>query len=128
MKIEHKIYLSNAVHILLIVLIGIFALQNLNEILTKFRFTVIAEGLNANFLEMRLAEKNYFLYGDDTALDNIRGRINQTSETLLQVRPDIIRAVGSEKYTTLQEHLHAYRQLVDSISKASHRDTAAQQK
>ena len=128
MKIEHKIYLSNAVHILLIVLIGIFALQNLNEILTKFRFTVIAEGLNANFLEMRLAEKNYFLYGDDTALDNIRGRINQTSDTLLQVRGDITRAVGAEKYLELRDNLHMYTQLVDSISTARHRDAAAQQK
>jgi signal transduction histidine kinase len=128
MKIEHKIYLSNAVHILLIVLIGMFALQNLNEILTKFRFTVIAEGLNANFLEMRLAEKNYFLYGDNEAFNNIKTRIDQTRETLLQVRPDIIRAVGAEKYTTLQEHLHAYAQLVDSISKANHRDAAVQKK
>jgi signal transduction histidine kinase len=128
MKIEHKIYLSNAVHILLIVLIGMFALQNLNEILTKFRFTVIAEGLNANFLEMRLAEKNYFLYGDNESLNNIRTRIEQTGETLLQVRPDIIRAVGAEKYTTLQAQLHAYAQLVDSISKAGHRDAAVQKK
>lgn len=128
MKIEHKIYLSNAVHILLIVLIGIFALQNLNQILTKFRFTVIAEGLNANFLEMRLAEKNYFLYGDDTALDNIRGRISQTNDTLVQVRGDIIRAVGAEKFLELQDNLHVYTQSVDSISKARHRDAAAQKK
>lgn len=128
MKIEHKIYLSNAVNILLIVLIGSFALQNLNEILTKFRFTVIAEGLNANFLEMRLAEKNYFLYGDDNALSNIKARINQTRETMLQVRPDIIRAVGAEKYTVLQEQFHAYAQLVDLISKAQYRDAMVQQK
>ncbi len=128
MKIEHKIYISNAVHIVLIVLIGIFALQNLNEILTKFRFTVIAEGLNANFLEMRLAEKNYFLYGDDEALNNIKTRIDQASQTLQQVRPDIIRAVGSEKYTMLQDHLHVYAQLADSINKARHRDAAVQKK
>jgi len=128
MKIEHKIYLSNAVHILLIILIGMFALQNLNEILTKFRFTVIAEGLNANFLEMRLAEKNYFLYGDDEAFNNIKSRVDQTNATLLQVRPDIIRAVGSAKYTTLQNYLHVYAQLVDSISRTGRCDVAAQKK
>jgi signal transduction histidine kinase len=128
MKIEHKIYLSNAVHILLIVLIGMFALQNLSEILTKFRFTVIAEGLNANFLEMRLAEKNYFFYGDVETFNNIKNRIDQTNATLLQVQPDIILAVGTEKYTTLQNYLHVYAQLVDSISKTSHRDVTAQKK
>ncbi len=128
MKIEHKIYLSNAVNILLIVLIGMFALQNLSEILTKFRFTVIAEGLNANFLEMRLAEKNYFFYGDVEAFNNIQSRIDQTNATLLQIQPDIIRAVGSAKYTKLQEYLHIYALLVDSISKAAHHDVAAQKK
>lgn len=126
MKIQHKIYLSNAVHILLIVLISMFALQNLNTILTKFRFTVIAERLNANFLEMRLAEKNYFFYGDVESFTNIQGRIDQTNATLLEVQPDIIRAVGSEKFTKLQEYLHVYAQLIDSINKEGHRDVAAQ--
>jgi two-component system, NtrC family, sensor kinase len=128
MKIEHKIYLSNAVHILLIVLIGMFALQNLSAILTKFRFTVIAEGLNTTFLEMRLAEKNYFFYGDVETFNNIKNRINQTNETLLQVQPEIILAVGTEKYKTLQNYLNVYAQLVDSISKTGHRDVAAQKK
>ncbi len=128
MKIEYKIYLSNAIHILLLVLIGIFALQNLNQILTKFRFTVIAEGLNATFLEMRLAEKNYFLYGDAEALANIKGKIDQTSETLQQVRQDITRAVGAEKYNRLQGYLKGYGQLIASLDKSRLRDPVAQQK
>ncbi|MDD3814625.1 MAG: ATP-binding protein [Desulfocapsaceae bacterium] len=128
MKIEHKIYLSNSIHILLIVLIGLVALQNLNDILTKFRFTVIAEGLNATFLEMRLAEKNYFFYGDVETFNNIQSRIDQTNATLLEVRPDIIRAVGSAKFTKLQDYLHVYAQLIDSIRKENHRDVAAQKK
>lgn len=128
MKLEYKIYLSNALHILLLVLIGTFALHNLNQILTKFRFTVIAEGLNATFLEMRLAEKNYFLYGDGEALDNIRYKIARTTETLLQVRQDVTRAVGAEKYGTLQGYLREYAQQVESINQAGHRDSAARQR
>lgn len=127
MKVEYKIYLSNAVHIGLIILIGFFALQNLNEILTKFRFTVIAEGLNATFLEMRLAEKNYFLYGDNEALANIRNKIDQTGTTLAQVRQDITRAVGAEKYNKLQDYLQAYAKLVASLSNTRPPDPAAQQ-
>lgn len=128
MKIEHKIYLSNAVNILLIVLIGIFALTDLNEILTKFRFTVIAEGLNTTFLEMRLAEKNYFLYGDDQALANIREKIDQATETMLQVKPEILRAVGAVKYQTLQGYIHDYGQLVRTIGKACRQNPADQQR
>jgi len=128
MKIEYKIYLSNAVNILLILLIGIFALQNLNQILTKFRFTVIAEDLNATFLEIRLAEKNYFLYGDDAALGDIKTKIDRTSETLHQVRPDIIRAVGEEKYNKLQDYLREYAKLVDLTNRGRYRDNIAQKK
>jgi signal transduction histidine kinase len=128
MKIEHKIYLSNAVHILLIVLIGIFALQNLNEILTKFRFIVIAEGLNATFLEMRLAEKNYFLYGDSEALANIRSKIDQTGTTLLQLRQDITRAVGTEKYNRLQGYLQEYAKLGASLGNTRPQDPDTRQK
>ncbi len=128
MKIQHKIYLSNTIHILLLVLIGLVALQNLNNILTKFRFTVIAESLNATFLEMRLAEKNYFFYGDVKTFENIQSKIDQTNITLRQVRPDIIRAVGSAKYTKLQDYLHVYAQLIDSISKTDYRDITAQKK
>lgn len=128
MKIEHKIYLSNAVHILLIVLIGSFALQNLNQILTKFRFTVIAEGLNATFLEMRLAEKNYFLYGDAEALANIRGKIEQTGTTLLQLRHDITRAVGTEKYDRLQGYLEQYAVLVAALDSDRPPDPVARHK
>ena len=64
-KIEHKIYLSNAVHIILLILIGIVALNNLNQIYTKFSFITIADKLNTDLLGMRLAEKNYFLYGNE---------------------------------------------------------------
>jgi len=128
MKIEHKLYLSNAVHILLIVLIGIFALRNLNAILTKFRFTVIAEGLNATFLEMRLAEKNYFLYGDEEALTRIRNSTKKTTDTLQRVKPEIIRAVGAANYIKLQDYLNKYTKLVESIGKAGHRNASSQKK
>ncbi len=77
MKIEHKIYLSNAVHIVLLLLIGTVALHNLNQLYTKFRFITIADELNAGFLEMRLAEKNYFLYGDEAALERYQHQDRQ---------------------------------------------------
>ena len=102
-KIEHKIYFSNAVHIVLLLLIGIVALNNLNQLYTKFRFITIADELNAGFLGMRLAEKNYFLYGDESALAEISIKINETTVTLHEVKDDIIRAVGSNNYTRLED-------------------------
>ena len=65
---ERKIILSDALKLALLVLLGIFAYQNINLVLAKLRFVEIADDLNASFLEMRLSEKNYFLYKDESAL------------------------------------------------------------
>lgn len=128
MKIVNKIYLSNAVHIALIVLIGMFALQNLDQILTKFRFTVIADGLNATFLEMRLAEKNYFLYGDEQALGEIQHKIDKASQTTLLVRDDIVRAVGVRNYQQLRQLLRNYAGMIKEVSRERRKDAATRKK
>ena len=62
MKIVYKIHITNLFAIILIVLVAFFSYRSLNMVLTKFRFIEIADDLNASFLEMRLNEKNYFLY------------------------------------------------------------------
>jgi len=43
-------------------------------VLTKLRFVQIADDLNASFLEMRILDKNYFLYRDKNALRPSRRR------------------------------------------------------
>lgn len=108
MKIKHKLYFSNAVLIALIVLVGTFSLHDLNQILTKFRFTVIADELNASFLAMRLAEKNYFLYGDPDTLGEIDEMIKVAKRSMAEVRMDIIRAVGHKGYNQLSAKLSEY--------------------
>ena len=113
MKIKHKVYFSNAVLIALIVLIGTFSLHDLNQILTKFRFTVIADELNASFLAMRLAEKNYFLYGDPDTLGEIDEMIGTATASMDEVKTDIIRAVGHKGYAQLKEKLDDYGLMVE---------------
>ena len=64
MKIERKIILLNAIYLVLIVIIGGSAIQSLNSVSSKQRFLEIADDLNTSFLEMRLSEKNYFLFNN----------------------------------------------------------------
>ncbi len=64
--------------------------------LTKLRFVEIADDLNASFLEMRLSEKNYFLYHDKKALADIQEKIASTMTTIETEKDDIIRAIGEE--------------------------------
>ena len=115
MKIEQKIILSNAFHVGLIMLIGFFAFQNLNNVLTKLRFVEIADDLNASFLEMRLSEKNYFLYRDTAALTDIQENVNKTSQSIESVRNDIIRAIGETDLRELEGYLSRYSAIVQDI-------------
>ncbi len=115
MKIERKIVLSNIFNMALIVLIGLFAIQSLNLILTKLRFVEIADDLNASFLEMRLSEKNYFLYRDESALFDIKNKINSTRESIGGVSDDISRAIGEDNLRQLLAHLGRYSDTVEDV-------------
>ncbi|MDR3629188.1 MAG: ATP-binding protein [Desulfocapsaceae bacterium] len=115
MKIVHKINLANISVIILIALTGFFAFQNINLVLTKLRFTEIADDLNTSFLEMRLSEKNFFLYGDTSALSEIGSKIDESMTTLESVGPDIIKAIGRENLGELKACLGRYRIEVETL-------------
>jgi two-component system NtrC family sensor kinase len=122
MKIENNIILSNVFNITLILLVGFFAMENLNVMLTKLRFVEIADDLNASFLEMRISEKNYFLYGDETALFEIRDKINNTMESIEAVKNDISRAIGESNLEKLQDYLKSYSVAVEEMRRSGSRD------
>lgn len=116
MKIEQRIIFSNVFNFSLIVFIGIFSFQNLNTVLTKLRFVEIADDLNASFLEMRLSEKNYFLYHDVAALIEIKEKIDRTFKSIEAVKGDIIRAVGNDNFMTLTRNLRDYSAAIENLS------------
>ncbi|MCK9420513.1 MAG: ATP-binding protein [Nitrospirae bacterium] len=122
MKIENKLILSNIINGAFIVLIGLFAYQNANMVLTKLRFVEIADDLNASFLEMRVSEKNFFLYHDRKALMDIRGKIASTMTTIEAEKDDIIRAIEEEDLKKLQSHLKAYSFAINGASTGDPRD------
>lgn len=108
MKIAHKIVLANVFDILLIALTAFFAYQNLNLVLTKLHFVEIADDLNAFFLEARLSEKNYFLYGDKSALSDIRTKLDEALKTVNGEEENIVRATGKQNHQQLDASLHTY--------------------
>jgi two-component system NtrC family sensor kinase len=117
MKIENKLIISNIINGAFIILIGLFAFQNMSLVLTKLRFVEIADDLNASFLTMRLAEKNYFLYHDRKAISEIREKISTTMETIGSVREDIIRAIGETDLNKLVTRLRVYSTVVEQTRK-----------
>lgn len=107
-KIFHKIIALNIANILLILVTGFLAYHSLEQVLTKLRFMEIADSLNATFLEMRLAEKNYFLYAEKSALSDIEAKTEATIKTIESSRADIARAIGEGKTTRLESNLKNY--------------------
>ncbi len=126
MKIEQKIILSNAINVVFIVLIGLLAFQNLSLMLTKLRFVEISDDLNASFLEMRLSEKNYFLYHDKNSLFEIKEMIDAAEKSIDQAREDISHAVSEENLSRLRMHLKEYAGAVDKVSNAAQGDSNAE--
>jgi signal transduction histidine kinase len=115
MKIIHRICLSDAINICLLVVIDLFAIQSFDELLAKFRFTEIADGLNTAFLEMRIAEKNYLFYGDKEALTSICTRIAETIPALSGEREQIEQVTGGTDYNRLVQLLADYRSHVRAL-------------
>jgi two-component system, NtrC family, sensor kinase len=114
MKIVHKIILANTFNILLIAFTGFLTYENLNLILTKLKYVEIADDLNASFLEMRLSEKNYFLYKDASALGDIQNKLNQSKAAMASAKDAIVRAIGARSYQQLESSTHAYLQAINS--------------
>ncbi len=126
MKIERKIVLSNVFNVGLIVLTGFFALQNMNRVLTKLRFVEIADDLSASLLEMRLSEKNFFLYQDATALDRIRAQLAETRRSIESARNEIALAVGPADVARLEALLDGYAAAVEEVAHRGSADPAGE--
>ncbi len=115
MKIEYKIILSYIFAVIFIALIGIFSFRILNQALSKLRFIEIADDLNASFLEMRISEKNYFLYRDANILVDITEKINQTTASIETLKADITRAIGEDNLQKLKLYLNVYVAVIEKI-------------
>ncbi len=124
-KIFHKIIAANLANILLILVTGFLAYHSLDKVLTKLKFMEIADGMGSSFLEMRLAEKNFFLYGEKAALSDIHSKLDTIIKTTKRSRPDIVRAIGETKTARLESNLLDYGR---TLKEAKVGDLAAQAK
>ena len=116
MKLVHKIVLGNALGIITIALIAAFSYHEFNLMHAKLRFIEIADSLNASFLQMRLSEKNYFLYKDKSALQSIKDELSESEQTISSMHENILMAVGAENLKKLNSNLERYRGEIEKIS------------
>jgi two-component system NtrC family sensor kinase len=119
MKLVHKIILANTVGIISIVLVAAFSYHEFGLLLAKLRFVEIADTLNASFLEMRLSEKNYFLYKDSSALPSIKKQIQESYLTIENMRSNIVRAIGDVNFDKLYLNLKQYEKAIEKVGETT---------
>lgn len=118
MKIEHKVLYSYFINVAFIVIIGLFALHNMNQVLAKLRFVEISDDLNASFLEMRISEKNFLLYKDEKWIANIHENINDSRKAIDATKEDISRVIGDNNLQLLNSYLDEYSKVIDEIDRS----------
>jgi two-component system, NtrC family, sensor kinase len=89
MTIRKRIIIAALVQALLICIICFFAYISFKAVLTKLRTIEVIDDLNISLLEMRKAEKNYFLYKDLEALKELI-KLGQERYELLKATRDYV--------------------------------------
>ena len=89
MTIRKRIIIAALVQALLICIICFFAYISFKAVLTKLRTIEVIDDLNISLLEMRKAEKNYFLYKDLEALKELI-KLGQERYELLKSTRDYV--------------------------------------
>ncbi|GAB6110425.1 ATP-binding protein [Desulfomicrobium salsuginis] len=126
MKIKQKLVSSAVLTIGLIILMSAFAAHDMNAVIARLKFVELADDLNASFLEMRLAEKNYLLFDDSRALNEITEKTRSIKSILDQVKPDILSPTGPDNIATLRTYLAEYANIADATAHAGARDESAE--
>ena len=118
MKIIHKLIIGNTLAIIAITMVAVFSYYEFNLIHDKLQFVEIADTFNASLLKMRLSEKNYFLYHDETALLQIKKELGQKEAIIQSLKANIIRSVGRKEFNTLQLFFTNYKNAIAQIDTA----------
>lgn len=108
MKIKTKLIVGSCVSLTLLVVLAVLAQHDMDRVVDKLRFVEVQDDLNADFLEMRLAEKNLFLFKDRAALQAIVDKLDASWNMLAKSRDRIVLGSDEATYKTLRQHLTAY--------------------
>lgn len=126
MKIITKITLSNIFYVALIGAVYFFVHQNLDLLLARLHFLEVADEVNISLLDMRLSEKNFFLYADKLALTNIKSDIDKIDRTVQSAKISMIQVVGKDRLEQFGLYLKNYEKLINNLKEPDAKRAAKQ--
>jgi two-component system NtrC family sensor kinase len=118
LTIKQRIIFGFATQAIMIAIMGIFVYISFNNILSELHAIERIDDVNIAILEMRKDEKNYLLYKDQNALNELAKLGEKIHETILSSKSDLalILADQSRKnYERLLAILQEYRSLANNV-------------
>lgn len=113
--IRKRIIIAAVIQAIVICLICVFGYLSFKAVLTKLQAIEIIDDVNISFLEMRKAEKNYFLYQDQGSLDELLQIGKNRYEVLQASRSYLVSSLhglSNEEYASLLHNLRHYLELI----------------
>ena len=118
MKLAHKIIFANSLRIIAIIVVAALSYHEFGILLTRLRFVALPDTLNESFLNIRLLEKNYFLYKDDKALPRIKEEIQKSYPIIDGIKSNIIKVMGDKNFEKLLLSLRRYEEAITKMERA----------
>jgi len=116
--IRRRTIIAALIQAVLIGIIGTFVYFSFRIVLSKLRTIEIIDDLNISVLDMRKAEKNYFLYKDDRAISELVELGQQEYGVIQSEKEYILSNLGQETYRDLFTKFKQYVDLASSVQKA----------
>jgi two-component system NtrC family sensor kinase len=117
MTIKRRIIIAVLIQAVIIGVICIFVYNSFNSVLSKLQTIEIIDDLNISLLEMRKTEKNYFLYRDLGALQELAKLGEERSVIIKSSKPYVVSSLGEETYSNLLTILDKYLALTEEVTK-----------
>ncbi len=116
-SIRQKIHIALTIEAAIILAISFFIFLTFRVLLSKIHFIEVFDDINISFLEMRKAEKNFFLYHDIAALTEAYNKGIKGREVLKHNRTGLINVLGEDTYVSIIQNLDRYLSALQQIKK-----------
>jgi len=120
MTIRKRILIAAVIQAIVICLICDFGYISFKLVLTKLHAIEIIDDLNISLLEMRKAEKNYFLYKDPSSLNELVTIGQERYEVLQSSRMHLVsglHGLSDKDYSRLLQNFKNYLELIQAAIK-----------
>jgi len=115
LRIWHKMIIGIAIPSFIALIGGLVSFGYINNVQRRQGYEQIADNLRDHVLEVRSNEKNFFHIKNAAYLDNLHNAISLLSRSINDISPDIVKEIGEEDFSLLQDTINEYPDLINKL-------------